>query len=515
MNYAKLSEESLDKIMEKIRSETGIIKKVDNSKSEEIQFYNYNNEDYEIIDKYLNESVIGKQIGLNKAPMTAKRGIALRVSRIIEKYYLRVSQLITRDIRDFNGIIMSLIHAIKRKLIIIDDNTKHLNNKYNELNDKIDILELKIIENIGENKKRNDNIENELKDELKRKIQETYNKIDSQQTENKNRIEFIENSVKDELSCFSEIINNNIKNITDKIENKNREEILAYEKNMSDKISLVVEKYNKTQLLIREFNEELIKLKSIVTWVNKEEFTESILTKIGSDTLINPVFYHEFEEKFRGTREDIKERLMVYIPILDKLFGEWKDKRFIDIGCGRGEWLDILKEKGVSDYIGVDLNDVQLNVCNEYGHSTVNCDCLAYIQKLTNDSVDMISGFQIIEHLTIENLFALFNQCNRVLKKGGVMLFETPNPNNLITGATYFYADPTHKQPLYKDSVKFFVEHSGFSKVDILEVNDARFSKKLITPTTFDGNQEIWDENINILNTLFYGPQDYAVMGVK
>ena len=287
------------------------------------------------------------------------------------------------------------------------------------------------------------------------------------------------------------------------------------EKSLAENISLIIDKYNQNKILIRELNEEIYKLKSIVTWVNKEEFSESVTNKVGNETLSNPLFYHDFEEKFRGTRNDIKERLLVYVPIIDELFGEWNNKKFIDIGCGRGEWLDILKDKGVTEYLGVDINDLQLNTCNEYGHKTINNDCLEYIKKLADESIDMVSGFHIIEHLPIEKLLALLNECNRVLKKGGVVLFETPNPNNLITSATYFYADPTHNKPLYNETMKFFVEHSGFEKVEIIEVNSARFSKALITPTSIDGNQIVWEENINILNSLLYGAQDYAVMGVK
>lgn len=296
---------------------------------------------------------------------------------------------------------------------------------------------------------------------------------------------------------------------------KSMKKKLNDEKSIDDKIALVVDKYNQEQILIRKLNEDIVKLKSIVKWSNKEQFNETVNNKFGTETLINPVFYHEFEEKFRGTRNDIKERLTVYIPIIDNIFVDWSNKKCVDLGCGRGEWLDILKDKGVTNYIGVDLNEIQLNICSENGHETVTGDCIDYIKKLPAESVDMISGIQLIEHLPIEALFVLFNECNRVLKKGGIVLFETPNPNNLITGATYFYADPTHMHPLYKETMRFFVENSGFEKVEIIDVNPERYSKTLLKPTCFDGNQIVWDQNIDILNNLLYGPQDYAVLGVK
>jgi len=537
MNYSKLSEESLEEIMTKIRVENGIkhTRKDDNfSRVINQQTSIVNDETYEIFDKYINDAVIGKQIGLNKAPMKVKKGIALKLSRIIEKYYLRVSQLITRDIRDFNGSVLATFHEIKRKLLHIDENTILIKNNAVKLSEEVITLKNKLNQIEVDNQRVFNNFEYRINNEITKKINEYENKLKSYENEIKNYIQLFENRIK-ECENKTKLYENEIKNYIEAFEsrmNNFESRLQSYESNNAinneidnkfnilekindEKFALLIDKYNQNQLSIRKLNEDIIKTKSIITWVNKAEFTETVKCKIGSETTFNPIFYHEFEEKFRGTRADIKERLMVYVPMIDNLFGEWTNRKFIDIGCGRGEWLDILKDKGVVDYIGVDLNEIQINICNEFGHKAIKNDCLEYINELPDECIDMITGFQIIEHLPLEELFTLLNECHRVLRKGGIILFETPNPSNLLTGATYFYADPTHNRPLYKESVRFFAEHSGFSNVEIIEVNPVRYSNTLISPTCFDGNQVIWNENIEILNNLLFGSQDYAVMGVK
>lgn len=170
MDYVKISEESLDEIMRKIRIENGMEKKdnIISTRNENIFTPETNDENYEMIDKYLNEAVIGKQIGLNIAPMKAKKGLALKVSRVIERIYLRVSQLITRDIRDFNSIIITLGHTIKRKLNIIDSNVKYLQDTVNKLNEEVVILKSMVCQLKDDNRSKFYSFEQILKENKER-----------------------------------------------------------------------------------------------------------------------------------------------------------------------------------------------------------------------------------------------------------------------------------------------------------------------------------------------------------
>lgn len=226
-------------------------------------------------------------------------------------------------------------------------------------------------------------------------------------------------------------------------------------------------------------------------------------------------FYHEFEERFRGSRDEIRERLQIYIPYIKEHLPDWSKGRFIDVGSGRGEWLDILKENGASDYIGVDLNDRQNEVAGSFGHRTVCEDCVQYLSRQPDGSVDLITGFQIIEHLCMSDLMELFRQSRRVLKKGGMILFETPNPASLTVGADTFYKDPTHKRPLNSAMTAFCAEWYGFKEVRIIEANN---SHPNCAGLSLEGRNERDVEDIKKINEVFwqiYGPGDYAVFGIK
>ena len=225
-------------------------------------------------------------------------------------------------------------------------------------------------------------------------------------------------------------------------------------------------------------------------------------------------FYHEFEERFRGTRDEIRERFKIYIPHIKEHLPNWSKGRFIDVGSGRGEWLDVLKENGAEDYIGVDLNARQNEVAASFGHKTVCEDCIAYLSRQPDESVDLITSFQVIEHLCMSDIMELLRQSHRVLKKGGMILFETQNPSNLIVGADTFYIDPSHKRPLDLRMMEFFAQWSGFQEVQIIEAN----SHPCWSGLPMEGRDEKDIDDIKKINDIFwliYGAMDYAVLGVK
>lgn len=225
-------------------------------------------------------------------------------------------------------------------------------------------------------------------------------------------------------------------------------------------------------------------------------------------------FYQAFEEQFRGSEEMIRERLRVYIPVVQKHISDWKNGRFIDIGSGRGEWLDLLREHGAVDYVGVDLNARQNARCEARGHHVIRMDCIEYLSKQPDNSADLISGFQIIEHLCLSDVMELLKQSYRVLKPGGMILFETQNPRNLIVGADTFYIDPSHKRPLDPGMIKFIVEWCGYAEVSCIDANAyPNWAGVTVKPDTEEMANLV--QQFNNLNYLIYGPQDYAVVGIK
>lgn len=214
-------------------------------------------------------------------------------------------------------------------------------------------------------------------------------------------------------------------------------------------------------------------------------------------------FYLAFENRFRGDAETIRGRQSYYLPILDAIMPLSRGLPLVDIGCGRGEWLQMLPEH--YSRIGVDLNSMNVEACHEQGLSAVQQDALLWLAQQPESSLAAVTAFHVIEHLTFEQFNTLLDECQRVLAPGGVIIFETPNPENLVSAATHFYTDPTHLHPLPPAFTEFLVEFKGFEQVQIHRLNPI--------PREYALNED--SEVARRCDALFYGPQDYAVVASK
>src|SRR5215469_3508512 len=135
-------------------------------------------------------------------------------------------------------------------------------------------------------------------------------------------------------------------------------------------------------------------------------------------------FYRAFEERFRGSREAIRSRLQIYLPFIEPLKSIDDHPAAVDIGCGRGEWLELVTNNGF-DARGVDLDEGMLEACYENGLRATKEDGIAFLEKLPNESQLIVSGFHIAEHLPFAQLQILIQQALRVLKPGGLLILET------------------------------------------------------------------------------------------
>ena len=186
--------------------------------------------------------------------------------------------------------------------------------------------------------------------------------------------------------------------------------------------------------------------------------------------------YLHFENEFRGTKENIKENVKVYLPYLETLPFKKDTITILDVGCGRGEWLELLTQHDYKNASGVDLNRVMVSVAKELNLNVKEADVIEHLKSLEDQSLCVITGFHIIEHLPFEVLMSLLYESFRVLKKGGMIIFETPNPRNILVGASDFYLDPTHQNPIHPLTLKFLVTQSGFKKVDSMILDDKKLT---------------------------------------
>ena len=216
--------------------------------------------------------------------------------------------------------------------------------------------------------------------------------------------------------------------------------------------------------------------------------------------------YVTFEDKFRGTREEIKKRLAVYLPLLGEAGAGTNERPVLDIGSGRGEWLELLRENNLTAR-GVDVNETLASQCRERGLDVEIHDAFEYLRSLPDRCLGAVTGFHIIEHLPMETLLELYAEANRVLVSGGLAIFETPNPQNLLVGACNFYADPTHKRPLYPETQQFFLEYRGFCRVELKYLHPHEAGARL--------PEDEAPELASRLNDLLSCARDYAVIGYK
>lgn len=194
------------------------------------------------------------------------------------------------------------------------------------------------------------------------------------------------------------------------------------------------------------------------------------MTETSPDHPVPDDFYRAFEDRFRGSQELIFGRLEAYVPFLRALRAERDAPRGLDLGCGRGEWLQLLEREGF-DARGIDLDDGMLQAARDQGLSVENKDAVAALTACPDAAYDVISGFHIVEHLTFPTRLALMCEACRALRPGGLLILETPNPENVLVGTWSFHLDPTHVSPIPPMVMPFLAEYAGFAHSMILRLH--------------------------------------------
>jgi len=220
--------------------------------------------------------------------------------------------------------------------------------------------------------------------------------------------------------------------------------------------------------------------------------------------------YFAFEQRFRGTREEIRRRLRYYLPLLkDSAVGR-EGSPVLDVGCGRGEWLELLRDENITAR-GIDINPAMVQECREHDLDVVAADAIAQLKRLPDNALGALTGFHIVEHISLETLLELIEQARRVVEPGGLVIFETPNPENIFVGACNFYIDPTHQRPLPPVMTQFLFESGGFSDVEIHRVN-ANLLPKLFEAAAADDPPALRSA-VQFLHSAFLSAPDYSVVG--
>lgn len=175
---------------------------------------------------------------------------------------------------------------------------------------------------------------------------------------------------------------------------------------------------------------------------------------------VESMTYVGFEDRFRGSRDDIRVRVEDYLPILSSA------QDVVDIGCGRGELLDALGERGVRSR-GVDLNHAMVELCRARGLAVEEADALSFLQRQAPGSVGGLVAVQVVEHFTPAYLSAFLSAAYQALRPGAPIILETINPACWSAFFETYIRDLTHQRPLHPDTLKYLVQASGFAQADV------------------------------------------------
>jgi 2-polyprenyl-3-methyl-5-hydroxy-6-metoxy-1,4-benzoquinol methylase len=205
--------------------------------------------------------------------------------------------------------------------------------------------------------------------------------------------------------------------------------------------------------------------------------------------------YGRFAERFRGTEEYVRRNIEFYKPY----FAEREN--VLDIGCGRGEFLALMREQGVAAR-GIDLSAESVAQCRQNGLNAEAADLFLYLDQ-TEQDFDGIFSSQVVEHLDPRRLPEMIGLCAAKLRRGGLLAIETPNPECLAIFATHFYLDPTHARPIPHPLMVFYMEEAGFGLIEVHELSQA-----------VDSMPEL-AELPEAFRKRFFGGLDYAIVGRK
>lgn len=225
--------------------------------------------------------------------------------------------------------------------------------------------------------------------------------------------------------------------------------------------------------------------------------------------IYDTIDYFDFENHFRGTRHNIKKIQEDYISYFKG------NGRVIDLGCGRGEFLELLKKNNF-DYIGVDLHDEFVLYCQMKNLNAIKSDAVQYLHDLEDESIGGIFSAHLVEHLETSQLVSLCRRSYEVLKPGGCIIIETPNPTCAATFINGFYLDPSHIKPVHPLTLEYLLKRAGFSGVEIIFTEHSRFNY-LLPHLEGDNihNLEDFNKGINNITNVLYGSMDYAIIARK
>ena len=278
-------------------------------------------------------------------------------------------------------------------------------------------------------------------------------------------------------------------------------------KSLEWKIEKLEAEYSNLRTLLVHFAQLENKLDRLLESFDRKPTPETAAELRGVKEQLSPLQYADFEKRFRGSSEEISRRLARYLPLFPA------EGEILDIGCGRGEFLGLLRDSGRRP-LGLDLSDSMLEEARSRGLDCRKADALDFLKDRPAASLDGIFSSQVIEHFQPDYLRRVIAECFRALRPGAILLLETVNPLSLFALSRIYFLDPTHQRPLHPEYMRYLLENSGFAGVEIIFAAEPE-AEKLATVDPASLNALPFNDNVDRLNRLLFSPSEYAVKGQR
>jgi len=277
-------------------------------------------------------------------------------------------------------------------------------------------------------------------------------------------------------------------------------------KSMEWRVNDLAAAYKDVNMLMKKFlllKEKLNELLSIL-----------VDNKMPSPRLVEDVLvpledwrYASFENRYRGSEDEVKKQLENYINFFRQ------EKKVLDLGCGRGEFLTLLAENGITAE-GIDINEQMIDICRERDLNCSKADILDKLAEHEEESLGGIFSSQVIEHMPPNYLKRVIELAFHKLAPSSYIVLETINPTSVFALVQIYYLDLSHQKPIHPQALKFLLENAGFEDVEIKLLSELQQEKLQELPSADEGST-ILNRNVDKLNKLLYSAPNYAAIGQK
>lgn len=277
-------------------------------------------------------------------------------------------------------------------------------------------------------------------------------------------------------------------------------------KSMEWRVDKLASEYEDVKILMKKFIHLREKLTQLLAVLEEKKMPAPAEVR----EILEPLEdwrYAGFENRFRGYEEEVKKQQRDYLSCFPK------KGVVLDLGCGRGEFLELLRENGV-EAAGVDSNSQMVDICLDKGLRCQKGDILEKLAEWEDGSLAGVFSSQVIEHLSPAYLKRLVELSYQKLGPSGVLVFETINPASVFTLVQVYYLDLSHQKPIHPQALKFMLEAAGFEDVEI-KYSISLETERLRNLPGADERTAILNQNIDRLNDLLFAPANYAAVAKR